>query len=72
MLTCDAAKADRAELAERVDKVWAARLVGPDPLLAGCQREEVRVEPDLKVHVHQGQQTTPSQLQPIAVQQLAS
>jgi hypothetical protein len=37
-----AAKADAAELAERVDSVWAARLEGPDPLLAGCQREEVR------------------------------
>jgi hypothetical protein len=37
-----AAKADAAELAERVDSVWAARMEGPDPLLAGCQREEVR------------------------------
>lgn len=37
-----AAKVDAADLAERVDSVWAARMEGPDPLLAGCQREEVR------------------------------
>lgn len=37
-----AAKAELAELAERVDKVWAARLDQPDPLLQGCQRDEVR------------------------------
>ncbi|KAF6250875.1 hypothetical protein COO60DRAFT_1629284 [Scenedesmus sp. NREL 46B-D3] len=35
------AKADAAELAERVDSVWAARMEGPDPLLVGCQREEI-------------------------------
>jgi hypothetical protein len=35
------AKAELAELAQRVDKVWAARLEQPDPLLQGCQREEV-------------------------------
>lgn len=41
--SCPAAKAELAELAERVDKVWAARLEQPDPLLQGCQREEVGV-----------------------------
>eukprot|EP00879_Flechtneria_rotunda_P006667 GHRR01007007.1.p1 GENE.GHRR01007007.1~~GHRR01007007.1.p1 ORF type:complete len:333 (+),score=154.33 GHRR01007007.1:449-1447(+) len=35
------AKADRADLADRVDSVWAARLEQPDPLLQGCQREEI-------------------------------
>ncbi|WIA09843.1 hypothetical protein OEZ85_010057 [Tetradesmus obliquus] len=35
------AKVDAADLAERVDSVWAARVEGPDPLLAGCQREEI-------------------------------
>lgn len=37
------AKAELAELAQKVDKVWAARLEQPDPLLQGCQREEVRL-----------------------------
>eukprot|EP00878_Enallax_costatus_P003885 GHUV01004105.1.p1 GENE.GHUV01004105.1~~GHUV01004105.1.p1 ORF type:complete len:477 (+),score=158.20 GHUV01004105.1:186-1616(+) len=37
----DEAKADRDELAERVDKVWAARLEKPDPLVEGCKREEI-------------------------------
>jgi hypothetical protein len=37
-----AAKAEMAELAEQVDKVWAERLRQPDPLLQGCQRAEVR------------------------------
>ncbi len=38
-----AAKADADELAERVDAVWSARMQGPDPLLVGCQRDEVCV-----------------------------
>jgi len=35
------AKAELAELSQQVDKVWAARLEQPDPLLQGCHREEV-------------------------------
>ena len=36
-----AAKAELAELSQKVDKVWAARLEQPDPLVQGCHREEV-------------------------------
>lgn len=42
LFVAPAAKAELAELAEQVDKVWAERLRQPDPLLQGCQREEVR------------------------------
>jgi hypothetical protein len=41
ILSMPTAKAELAELGQRVDKVWAARLEQPDPLLQGCQREEV-------------------------------
>ena len=42
MVLCAAAKVDAAALTARVDDVWAARLTQPDPLVQGCQRDEVR------------------------------
>lgn len=42
VVLCAAAKVDAAALAARVDDVWTARLTQPDPLVQGCQRDEVR------------------------------
>jgi hypothetical protein len=54
------AATDDAALLSEIDSTWAARLEGPDPLLAGCQADEVRTAADAAALAMRRSQAVPA------------